>query len=307
MNRLILFLSLIAISYTISAQKDTSYWSKNGIFSVKFTQAGYKNWATGGENSIAGIGSLKYQATYTKAKISWDNLFLTDLGFLQQGKAGARKTDDRLELNSKFGYGFNKSEHWYYSALLNFKTQMIEGYDYKPDTPVYISNFMAPAYLKLALGIDYIKADRFTLFLSPTTARWSIVADSTLANAGAFGVDPAKIDENGVYVASPKLRTEVGAYLRFVYNKDLMENINLMTKLELYSNYLFEPQNVDIDWEVVFNFKINKYFTASIATQMIYDHDITVGIDSNDDGSIDYNAPRAQFKEVLGLGFAYKF
>lgn len=307
MRKLLFTFLITVLSFAVFGQTDTSYWKTNGIFSFKVTQAGYKNWAAGGENSISGIGNFKYQATYTKGKSSWDNLLLADLGFLKQGKNDASKTDDRFEFNSKYGYGFKKSKHWYYSALFNFKTQLLKGYDYKLDTPAYISNFMSPAYIKFALGIDYIHEQTFTLFISPATARWTIVNDQTLADAGSFGLDPATVDAQGNIVHASKTRLELGAYLRMAYTKDLMENINLLTKLELYSNYLKEPQNIDVDLEVVLNFKVNKYFTASLATHMIYDHDIAIGIDSNNDGIVDYYGPRAQWKEVLGIGFAYKF
>ncbi|MBN2745253.1 MAG: DUF3078 domain-containing protein [Bacteroidales bacterium] len=305
-----IFVLTLTITFAITAfgQKDTSYWKTTGIFGVKLSQVAYKNWSAGGENSLAAIGSFQYQATYLKDRVSWDNLLLADLGFLKQGTDSLRKTDDRFEFNSKFGYGFNKSNHWFYSALINFKSQFMDGYDFTNDTPAYISNFMAPAYLKLALGIDYQQESKFTLFMSPATARWTFVNDQTLADAGSYGVEAAVLDTAGTIITPGKnVRFELGAFLRAAYSQDLMENINLLTKLELYSNYLDRPQNIDLDWQVVFNFKVNKYFTASISGHIIYDHDIKFGIDSNNDGAADYQAPRTQFKEVLGIGFNYKF
>lgn len=308
MNKLFIFLFLAVISISAFGQKDTTYWKTNGIFALKLSQVSYKNWASGGENSLATIGSFKYQATYTKGKISWDNLIMADLGFLKQGKDSARKTDDRFEFNSKFGYGINQSKHWYYSSLFNYKTQFMQGFDYTTSSRKYISDFMAPAYLKLALGIDYIHGQKFTLFMSPATARWTFVNVQELADAGSYGVEAAVYDTSGTVITPGKnIRFEMGAFLRVAYSQDLMKNINLMTKLELYSDYLKDPQNIDVDWEIIFNFKVNKFFTASIAGHLIYDHDINFGIDSNNDGVIDYKGPRTQFQEVLGIGFAYKF
>jgi hypothetical protein len=306
MKKVLLLLIAFVFTATVYGQSDTSYWKSEGLIGFKFSQTGYKNWSSGGENAISGIGSFKYKASYTKDKISWDNLLLADLGFMKQGKGDAKKTDDRIDFNTMFGY--KASKHWFYSALLNFRTQSLEGYNYEPDTPVYISNFMAPAYIKLALGMDFKPNDHFTLFLSPATARWTIVQDQTLADYGAFGLTPAVFDTNGnVVTHASKVRMEVGAYLRFGYSVDLMENIRFMTKLELYSNYLKNPQNIDVDWEVDINFKINEFFNASINTHLIYDDDVLIGVDKDSDGTIDYYGPRTQFKEVLGLGISYKF
>ncbi len=306
MKKFLFFAALLAITSGAFAQKDTSYWKTDGLIGLKFSQSGYKNWAAGGENSLSGLASFKWHPVYTKGKLSWENLFLADLGFLMQGRDDAKKTDDRLELNTKLGY--KASEFWYYSMLFNFKTQFLKGYNYEPDTPVYISNFMAPAYIKLSLGMDYKPNKNFSLFLSLLTARWTIVKDQYLADYGAFGLTPAERDTAGNVISpASRVRFEAGAFLRFAYSKEIMKNIVFMTKLELFSNYLKNPQNIDVDWEVNINFKINEYFNASINTHLIYDDDILIGVDENNDGSIDYYGPRTQFKEVLGLGIVYVF
>lgn len=306
MRKVLLMMVAIVMVLGATAQKDTSYWKTDGYFGVKMSQSGYKNWSAGGENSISGIASFKFHAAYNKGPLTWDNLFLTDLGAIKQGNDDLKKTDDRLDFNTKLGYKAN--DVWFYTALFNFRTQYMEGYDYSPDTPVYISNFMAPAFIKLALGMDYKPSKNFTLFLSPATVRWTIVNDQELANKGAFGLDPAEVDAGG-HALSPsgKVRTEMGAYLRFAYSKDIMENINFATKLELYSNYLDNPQNVDVDWELMFTFKVNKYFDASFLAHLIYDDDVPIGVDSNGDGTNDRQGPRLQSKEVIGLGISYKF
>nr|MBP9083784.1 DUF3078 domain-containing protein [Bacteroidia bacterium] len=95
--------------------------------------------------------------------------------------------------------------------------------------------------------------------------------------------------------------------IRALYKKDIIENVNLQTKLELFSNYLEDPQNIDVNWEVLISMKVNKYITATLATQLIYDDNTIIAVDNNSDGIIDEAGPRTQFKEVLGVGFSYKF
>ena len=227
-----------AISQIINAQDiakvDTS-WKKGGFVSLSFNQVSLTNWAAGGENALSGTFIGNFFANYKKEKAIWDNTLDVGYGMLKSGDAKVRKNEDKIELNSK--YGHEAIEHFYYSALINAKTQFAPGYAYPNDSGV-ISRFAAPAYLSLALGMDYKPTDYFSLFLSPATGRLVIVADQKLADAGQFGVDPATYDVNGNKLTNGKqIRTEFGAYLRARFQKDIFKNVNLLSTLNLFNNY----------------------------------------------------------------------
>jgi len=184
---------------------------------------------------------------------------------------------------------------------------MTAGYNYPNDT-TEISNFLAPGYLLGAIGMDYKPSDVFTLFVSPLTMKMTIVNDQDLADFGAFGVDPAEYNDFGVLTKNGSTtRAEFGGYLRALIKKDIMKNIKLQSKLELFSNYSEEPTHIDVNWEVLLAFKVNKYISATISTQLLYDHDIDIAVDTNGDDVPDKVGPRTQFKEVLGIGLNYKF
>lgn len=268
-------------------------WKKGGVFSLNFTQTSLTNWSAGGESSLALNGLLSAFANYSKGKSTWDNSLDLGYGFLKSGDADLIKTDDKIDFMSK--YGQEAFKNWYYAGLINFRTQMAPGYNY-PNDSIKISDLLAPAYILGAIGLDYKPNESFTLFIAPITSKTTIVNDETLSNAGAFGVDPGKT-----------IRNEFGGYLRAIYVKDLMENINLNTKLELFSNYLENPQNIDVNWEVLLAMKVNKYISATLSTQLLYDHDIDIAVDTDGDDIPDGSGPRTQFKEVLGIGFTYKF
>ena len=106
---------------------------------------------------------------------------------------------------------------------------------------------------------------------------------------------------------SKNVRTEFGGYLRLFYQKEIIQNVSLQTKLDLFSNYLNNPGNIDVNWEVLVSMKVNKFISATIGTQLIYDDDILIGVDTNNDGTVDAMGPRVQFKEVLTAGLTYKF
>jgi hypothetical protein len=292
-------------------KKDTVIpnWKKGGMAGFNFTQASFTNWAAGGINSISGQVLFNTFANYKKGVTSWDNILDISYGLTKQGTSeSVRKADDKLDITSKYGqYAFKKV--WYYSILANFKTQFQPGYTYQGDTArTLISDFMAPGYLVIAVGLDYKPNDKFSIFTAPATAKYTFVFNQTLADAGAFGVEKAVYDTAGVrLVQGRNVRQEFGGYFKMQYRGDVMKNVNLLAKLELFSNYLVNPQNIDVNAEVIVAMKVNKYITANLSMQAIYDHDINVAVDKNNDGVIDGAGPRLQFRQVLGVGLAVKF
>ncbi len=263
-------------------------WTKKGMIGVNLSQASFKNWAGGGENSFALNATFNGGAYYRKNRSAWDNELSLGYGALYTKANDWRKTSDNIDLSSKYGYAASK--YWFYSALVGFSTQFAKGYNY-PDESVYLSKFMAPAYLVVSLGMDYKPNNNFSAFLSPLTGKFTFVLDDSLSHVGAFGVD---IDK--------KMQFQLGAYTRFSYNADIMTNVNLMTKLELFTAYDKNFGNIDVNWEVAIGMKINKYLSATLNTTLKYDNDIEY-IDTHGVA----RGPRIQFKEILGVGFAYKF
>jgi hypothetical protein len=283
-------------------------WKKGGIVGLSISQASFKNWAAGGQNSFSLNSLLSVFANYKKGKSTLDNTLDIGYGFLQQGKNGSPvKTDDKIDFSSK--YGRAASKHWYYAALLNFKTQMAPGYNY-PNDSVKISDFLAPAYIIGALGMDYRPNDDFTAFIAPVTSRTIIVNNTALADSGSFGVDPATFDNERILLThGKKVKSEFGGYFKMAYKHSFFKDksVSLLTKLDLFSNYLENPQNIVVNWDFLIDLKVNKFISATIATTLIYDDKIKIAVDKNDDGVTDTYGPRTQFKEILAIGFSYKF
>lgn len=304
----LLFL-MVGICSIASAQNDTiakmdTVWTTGGIFTASFNQVSLTNWAAGGQNSMSLNNNVGLFAKYKKGKIAWDNNLDMGYGVIQQGEEKIRKNDDRLELNSKLGVNAGTSK-FYYSILFNFRSQFAEGFNYpRNDSSLYISKFAAPAFTLLSMGMDYKPFDYFSFFLSPVTARAIIVNDKRLSDEGAFGVDPGD-----------KYRAEVGAYLNTRFQKDVLKNVNFMTKLDLFSNYKEDPANVDVNWEIQLSMKVNSLLSVTIGTQLIYDDNTKIALykDVNGvkvpitrpDGS-QKTGPRVQFRQILGVGLTYK-
>lgn len=298
-------LILGGLSLHAAAQADsTKAWKTGGTTSLMINQIALSNWAAGGQNSVSATALVNLYANYHKKNSQWDNTLDLCYGLLQQGKAGIIKSDDKIDFSSK--YGQHAWKHWYYSAMLNFKTQFAQGFNY-PNDSVMTSDFMAPAFMTVALGMDYKPTDYFTLLIAPLTGKMTFVNNQTLADQGAFGVEPAVIENGIVIVNGKKVRSEFGGFIKAAVKYDIMKNINLAAKLELFSNYLKNAQNIDILGEVLISMKINKFISATLQVNTIYDDDIKIGFDDNKDGIVDRSGPRTQLKEVLGVGFSYKF
>lgn len=279
-------------------------WKKGGVVSLNLAQTSLKNWAAGGQNSVAVNGIFSMFANYKQGKSAWDNSLDIGYGLIKQGKdADYMKTDDKIDFFSK--YGREAFKDFFYSALVNFKTQMKPGYNY-PDVTNKISDLLAPAYLLAALGMDYKPNQYFSAFIAPFTYKLTLVNDKVLSDAGAFGVTPGE-----------RSRSEFGGYFRAVYSRndfkdEFLKNVSFTTKLDLFTNYGDNPQNIDVSWETLLALKVNKYISANLITHLLYDDNIKTAIDRNDDGNLselELNSPgpRIQFKEIFGAGLSYNF
>lgn len=289
----------------------TQGWKTGGVFGANFSQVSLTNWAAGGQSSVSLNGLVDAFANYKKGNSAWDNNLTLGYGEVKQGVGDWIKSDDRILFTSK--YGKKATKDWYYAGLFNFKSQFAPGYSDVTETTV-ISDFMAPGYFLGALGMDYKPSDNFTVFISPVTAKLTYVGIQNLADAGGFGVTAAEYDALGNKTKDGEnSRLEVGGYLRMLYKKKLMENINFQTNIDVFSNYSESPDHLDINWDNLLSMKVNKYITTTISTSLIYDHDIDIA-ETKSDGSpkLDDNGnqligPRTQFKYVLAVGFQYKF
>jgi hypothetical protein len=288
-----LFLTVPFMGYSQVATDTVKVWQTGGTASVNLSQVSLSNWSAGGKSSTSATFLFNAFAKYNKDKVSWENNLDFGYGLLKEEDDKVVKTDDKIDFSSKVG--LKSSGKIFYTALFNFRTQIANGYKY-PNTEDAISSFMAPGYFILALGADYKPNDQFSLFVSPLTGKMTVVSDEALSDAGAFGVDPGK-----------KSRSEFGAFIKTQFKTVVVTNVSLETKLDLFSNYLDKPQNIDVHWDVLINMKINDYLSANLITNLIYDDDVDIAIDKDGDGEIEEMGPRVQFKELFGVGLSLKF
>lgn len=293
MKKLTLFTLLLTGIMAIAqeeAQDSTKHWTRGGNISFLLNQSTFDNWMAGGENNFSGNLGLNYDFNYKKDDWTWDNKIIAEYGIVKTKNAEfEKKTNDRLEFNSVLGK--KASEFWYYSFFLNFKTQITNGYNYTNVDGVEVrgdatTKFMSPGYLTFGPGMLWKKSDDLKVNLAPATSKITFVnkdytSVSGYVDGSYFGVDAEKT-----------MRYELGFYASGYYKFKAMENVSIENILNLYSNYLEDPQNVDVDYQLNVVMTINKYLSANLSFQTIYDDNAFRGF---------------QTRQVFGVGVNYGF
>lgn len=266
-------------------------WKFGGTADIKFNQGHISpTWAEGGESSLSLLSILKYNVNYTYGKRrNFDFDFEYRLGYLKAGENDLQKNDDKLELN--FKYGRSAFNNWFYSGLLNVKTQILKGYEYVNDTTVVaISEFFSPASVVFSLGLDYKPSKKLTILISPLTSKFTIVADTANYDQTRFGL-----------ASDERIRKELGAYIKAISKIKILDNVIIENKVNFFTNYVDNPQNIDIDWETDIAVRLTDYIKISVNAHLIYDDDVAFVDNGVEKG------PRVQFKELFGIGFTYMF
>lgn len=182
------------------------------------------------------------------------------------------------------------------------------------------SGFLAPAYTNLALGIDLKPWKWLSLNIAPLTGGVVIVKDVDLrknygmdlkeAYKDASKLSPEALDKFNEDMSSddPALsgqyyrgaRFEFGAQVKADIAVKVNDGFAYTSQLVLFSNYLDHPENLRVNWDNRFDWKIAKYFSLTLTTNMIYDDKVLIF--SEKDG---LTKQRVQFKESLLFGFTY--
>lgn len=285
-----LFATLATIVYAQTDDKGSKEraWVLKGVTGINMSQTAMANWSAGGENSIAGNAYMNGSLTHKSGNWLWVTNLVIDYGLTKTKSQGVRKSTDKLGLSTQLGYSTNNV--WFYTLAADLNTQFAKGYNY-PDKDHYISNFFAPAYSNVALGMEYRPKSIYSIFLSPASTKMTFVCDDYLSDLGSFGVDPGD-----------HFKIEAGAYVKARAELPVMENVNLITTADFFTPYNKEFGNIDVNWDVLISMKINKILSATLSTTLKYDNDVKT---FNDDGV--QRGPKVQFKEILGIGLAYNF
>ncbi|KFF22321.1 DUF3078 domain-containing protein [Chryseobacterium sp. JM1] len=254
-------------------------WSIQGQNTLMLNQAAFSNWVGGGANNVGWLAGVNYNLTYEKGKDLWENIIILGYGQNNTKGIGTRKTQDVINISTNYGREFAKN--WYLSGGIGLISQFAGGYEdgNNPDAKK-ISNFMAPGYLNVGVGVTYRPNDNFTATLRPANARVTFVLDEALQTAGTYG-----LKNNG-----DSSLFQFGFLGTAIYKVKIMDNINLTNTASVFSNYLDKPDHLVLGYSGILNMKINKFISTNITLDLMYDHN---------------QIQKTQLKQTLGVGFAY--
>lgn len=285
----------------VVSDADTVYHKYETLVNVQFSQVQLSQWAAGGQSSASLIAKLDQFWEYDGTTLGWDTELHAAFGLLHRPDENIiLKTDDRIELASKLGYRLK--DKGAITALGSFRTQMAPGFaavNGVPDPSQVTSRFMAPGYLVVALGLDLKATTTTTVFLAPFTSKSTYVLDDSLSAAGMFGVAPGS-----------NARHEVGGYIRLGLKEQVTENVTYAVSLDLFSNYLEEPEAVDIFSDHVLTLKVNDWLSTTLGLTLIYDKDVELLLrepDPDIPGDEGEMGPGVQLKQLLAVGLSLKF
>ncbi len=272
--------------------KDTTQktWKVGGNFATNINQGSLSNWSAGGDKFSFSLNSyLSTFAFYKKKKNSWNNTLDLAYGIVNTTSLGHRKASDRIDLLSKYGYQI--SDKTDVGILGNFRSQFANGYGYVKtasgkDSSYITSRSLQPAYILVSPGFNFRPAKTLSIFLSPATARWVVVSDAFLKPV--YGVP---VNKNS--------KQEFGAFSTINFQSTFAKNLGFKSKLDLFSNYKHDPQNIDVFWSNALTAKITRYINFSLNVDLIYDND-TKNVEPG-------KGPAPQILQLMGIGFAYSF
>ena len=301
----ILTLSLFAQT-TPPANKTKHLWTTEGYFSFNVGQGGSRNWAAGSEKfTLQTAAYFNFQATRKWRKNIWENTLDLSYALTNSSSTGFRKTDDKIDFVSMFRHQISKKDNVVgFGAWFNARTQFHDGYDYTESPKKRISGIMAPGYLTLGPGFD-IRVNKASLFVSPLAPRLILFTNQPYSFSYQGGVKPdgsQEIPLSWHYNVDPvrKVRFELGALVSFKYKCEIAKNINYSTRADFFSNYVDDPQNIDIFWTNVLHMKVNNWLIVNYNFDLIYDDDVKLFGENN-------NKAATQMRSQLGVGFAARF
>jgi len=282
-------------------EPDPIYWDYNFVSAFTLNQSYLSNWTKGGESSFSTMIDLLGEATYNNsaANTKWFNSMRINFGTLSTKENGFRKNHDQFEINSKFNR--NASGKIGMSASFYMKNQLAKGYNY-PNDSVVVSKFLNPGSLTVGLGVEYKPFKNTSINMAPLSYKNTFVLDTVQIDQTKHGIEEGKrtLQEMGTQIV---LNNKIAPY------KDL----TIENRLRLFSSYLNKPQNVDVDWELIMDQKINWFFTIRVNLHLIYDDDVRFPVFDSEglpillpDGS-EKKIAKTQFKEFIGLSLQLKF
>jgi hypothetical protein len=259
-------------------------WLIKSMAMLQFSQSYIStNWYQGGGNNASVLGILNGQFNYDNKKdVQWENFAEWRLGVNTTDGDKIRPfntNDDIFRINSKLG--IKAGGNWFYSGTVDFSTQFFNSYKSINSTELKAALF-TPVRFNAGIGLDYKYKKLISLMLSPVSYKFIYACDTIHVNKKSFGILPGE-----------KVLSQIGSTFRAQFSYSPTREIQLDSKLTFYTNY----QKVEVDWEMIGNFTVNRYLSTRLSLNPRYDNTVILAAGEK---------AKIQFKELLTFGLSYK-
>jgi len=262
---------------------------------LSFSQVAYSDsWESGGVPNLTLRAASNLSFTYKKQLFYFQSVFDGIYAMTWDDVNHLQKKEDRFQFTNTFGVRTAEKSKFYYTALIDLKSQFAPGYK-SPADETLISRFFSPAYMITSLGMSFKDGDVWSITVAPVSGRFTFVLDTAISRMGIYtDVKP------GNTVAA-----NIGFYASIIYKKEF-KTTYFNSKMELFSNYTDNPQNIDIDWENKFGFKITSFLAIELYCRLVYKDKSRYPVKLSD-GTTELRGPRLQFHESFNIGLTYSF
>jgi hypothetical protein len=266
--------SLLLSSAYSQESAEPGPWRHSAVAALVLAQTASKDWAKGGEDSLAWTVTIDGKSVHDRPRTNWSDSYKLAFGQMKLGDLDFRKTEDKIDLESILTYKFGIYVNPYAAATL--KTQFAKGYKYEKDEEIAMSKFFDPAYLTQSAGVGYQPIPQVKTRLG------AAVREIFTSEFNSYADDP-ETDEIE--------KTRMDAGLESVTDAEwhLKQNVLLKSKLEIFA-VLTEPRDVAVLNDSTLAVKVSKNISVNLNVLIVRDKTLS---------------EKTQFKETLTLGLSY--
>lgn len=255
-------------------RRERNTFEVEGSFQTSALQ--FENWTAGGDNTFSGLATLFIHHRYKRNRFTHDLSVNARYGINYIDKTPFKNVDE-VKISEVMSWDIRNS--WSYSATLNFRTQLSDGFASRTDQTL-ISALLSPGFYDISVGFTYApNGAPYKVTLSPISGNMITMLDERLYMQGLNGVS-----------AGEKVYSAIGPSINASFDKHFFKNIvRYRSTLYAFTNLTSAPT---CRWDNWIDFNLSKYLSVKLYGVVYY---------------LRSASPKAQYQYSATLGLSYKF
>lgn len=255
-------------------RRERNLFEIQGSFQTSTLQ--FENWTAGGDNTFSALATLFIHHRYKRSKFTHDLTVNARYGINYIDDTPFKNVDE-LKLSEVMSWDIRNS--WSYSATINFRTQLTDGFQSRTDQTL-ISAILSPGFFDISVGFTYAPSGApYKVTLSPIAGNMITMVDERLYEQGLNGVP-----------AGDKVYSSIGPSMNLSFDKKFWkERIRYRSTFYAFSNLTSAPT---CRWDNWLDFSLSKYLTVNLYGVVYY---------------LQSASTKAQYQYSATLGLTYRF